>query len=809
MERDNRPRSREKNVTGQKGSVQKRGAGQGSGPVGTGRPGGNGPAGGGRPGGNVPGGRRPAGGGSSHRGLTRAGGFGGGAAVIIAILVYLLGGGGGSTATGSGSISGGAASAIVSMLGSGSGSSGGTGTASGTWSYKNNTGVLNTEVADAAAEKRTVIRGDGTDTVTIMVYMCGADLESRSAMATKDLQEMLAASLSDQVNLIVYTGGAKTWKNNVVSSSVNQIYQVKNGGLVCLEENAGSGTMTDPDNLTSFISYCEENFPANRRDLIFWNHGGGSVSGYGYDENHPKSGSMSLSGINTALKNAGVTFDFIGFDACLMATVENALMLDDYADYLIASEETEPGIGWYYTDWLTKLSADTSMSTLEIGKNIVDDFVAKCASSCPGQKTTLSVTDLAEVAATVPSVLNTFSTDTTAMIKNDEYAAVSDARYGAREFSRSSKINQIDMVHMARRLNTDASNALADALLSAVKYNKTSADMTNAYGLSVYFPAGNADKVDSAVAAYSHIGMDASYSQCIKAAAAMSVSGQAAAGGTSSALPQLLSAMTGTSSSSSYGDLSALTSLAGSLLTGSLSGRSIDGLNENNTEFLADSGLDSEAVTAYLNEHHIDAEKLVWSEGETPVLSLTEEEWSLVKDLELSVYYDDGAGFIDLGLDNVFSFDEEGNLIGTYDNTWLAIEGQPVAYYYDSTVDDGEHYTITGHVPALLNDERVNLILVFDNENPNGYIAGASYVYDGETETVGKSTEALEEGDTLDFLCDYYSYDGDYEDSYLLGEQITYAEDMEISNVEIGDSISAMYRITDIYGQNYWTETMR
>ena len=53
---------------------------------------------------------------------------------------------------------------------------------------------------------------------------------------------------------------------------------------------------------------------------------------------------MGLANINKALKDGGVKFDFIGFDACLMATAETALMLDQHADYLIASEETEPGI---------------------------------------------------------------------------------------------------------------------------------------------------------------------------------------------------------------------------------------------------------------------------------------------------------------------------------------------------------------------------------------------------------------------------------------------------------------------------------
>ena len=89
---------------------------------------------------------------------------------------------------------------------------------------------------------------------------------------------------------------------------------------------------------------------------------------------------MTLDEINTALKDAGTKFDFVGFDACLMATYETAIMLNNHADYLIASEETEPGIGWYYTNWLTNLSENTSMPTIEIGQNIIDDFVTKCYS---------------------------------------------------------------------------------------------------------------------------------------------------------------------------------------------------------------------------------------------------------------------------------------------------------------------------------------------------------------------------------------------------------------------------------------------
>ena len=139
------------------------------------------------------------------------------------------------------------------------------------------------------------------------------------------------------------------------------------------------------------------------------------------------------------------------------------------------------------------------------------------------------------------------------------------------------------------------------------------------------------------------------------------------------------------------------------------------------------------------------------------------------------------------------------------------------------SMDDGTNYSITGRVPAILNGDRVDLILVFDNTKPQGYIAGARAVYtEGETETVAKAlgpvetedtentTEekgALQVGDKLDFLCDYYSYNGEYMDSYYLGEQMTVTDNMVISNVDVGEGdVKVTFRFTDIYNQQYWTE---
>ena len=225
---------------------------------------------------------------------------------------------------------------------------------------------------------------------------------------------------------------------------------------------------------------------------------------------------------------------------------------------------------------------------------------------------------------------------------------------------------------------------------------------------------------------------------------------------------------------------------------------------------MKDNGLSADDTAEYISANYFDPTNLVWeqnSNGEY-IMELPENQWDLVHTLDKNLFYDDGTGYVDMGLDNVFTFDDDGNLIADTDDTWVAINGQPVAYYHTDTTELGnDRYSISGYVPAYLNDERVNLIVVFDSENPNGYIAGASTDYkNNETDTVAKNMIELEAGDTLDFVCDYYDYSGTYSDSYYLGEQMVVEEDMYISNVDVGaDAVRATYRFTDLYNQHYWT----
>ena len=257
----------------------------------------------------------------------------------------------------------------------------------------------------------------------------------------------------------------------------------------------------------------------------------------------------------------------------------------------------------------------------------------------------------------------------------------------------------------------------------------------------------------------------------------------------------------------------------------------VPGYTSGNTGFFTGRALSEEETASYIAANSFDPTWLVWNTNEAgqECIALPEEQWDLVESLEYNLFYDDGNGYIDLGLDAVFDFDDNGNLLAPQDNTWLAINDQPVAFRHEYTIGEGDDAIITGYVPALLNDERVNIMVSFDPEHPYGTITGLRRVYsESETDTVAKGVPAITDeipeadadwvdndrvfwkvGDKLDFICDYYSYTGVYEDSYLLGDPMTVSENMTISYVDLGDgNLRQSFRFTDLYQQSYWTPAL-
>jgi hypothetical protein len=453
------------------------------------------------------------------------------------------------------------------------------------------------------------------------------------------------------------------------------------------------------------------------------------------------------------------------------------------------------------------------MDSLDVGKQIIDDYVKMSGNS----QTTLSMTDLAELHGTVPTAFKAFSSSTSQLIAGDGFNIVATARSGARDFSTSSKINQIDLIHFAENLGTDEAKTLANTLASAVKYNRNSTNISHADGLSIYFPYQSLRSVSTAIETYDAIGMDKSYSECIKSFASVAAGGQVASGSNENPLGTLLGDNTGSllgsllgGSANSSDTASGSEDTIAQLLDLFLSNRSV--VTGDKDSSWVDENLVRGSIATYQKNNAGFANLMLTYKGDVPTLVLTEEQWSSVVTLEQNVYIDDGEGYIDLGLDNVADYDADNDLIMAYDGTWMSLNGQIVAYYLVSEDQIDDSFTILGRVPAMLNGTRVNIILEFTSEAPNGMVLGAQYDYAASTtETVMKGLVTIKAGDKIDFLCDFYKYDGTFSDAYYLGEQMIATGSWEVGNAPLGDGVNwdMAYRITDLYGGQYWTPAVK
>ena len=150
-------------------------------------------------------------------------------------------------------------------------------------------------------------------------------------------------------------------------------------------DDLGEINTGDPDELISFVEWGMENYPAENYALDIWDHGAG-VSGVAYEQSCPEfcyeygnePDKLTLPEIDYALDtitDGGENkLSIVGFDACLMATIEVVGVVYKYADIMIASEILEPGDGWDYR-FLNLLADDPDVTAVELGQEIVDSFV--------------------------------------------------------------------------------------------------------------------------------------------------------------------------------------------------------------------------------------------------------------------------------------------------------------------------------------------------------------------------------------------------------------------------------------------------
>ncbi len=349
------------------------------------------------------------------------------------------------------------------------------------------------------------------DEWAIYWYLCGSNLESDFGAATADLEEMLAVALPQNVKVVIQTGGSDSWHRDDIDPEKSQRFLAENGELTLLEEQEIQN-MGDAQTLEDFLRFGAEQYPAKRTMAIIWNHGGGSLRGAAFDDQFEKD-ALSLAEMHEAFtavfdeNSENPPLDIIGFDACLMATIDTAATFSGIAQYMVASEDVEPGVGWEYEGWMSAFAETPSIDPLDLSIRICDSYMLgveagmwpEAVDSC-----TLSVTDLGEVPALLDAydaygrrALETAASDP-ALVNHIGQVSREVENYGGntRWQGYTDMVDLGDFAAKTADLFPEENEQIQQALQACVAYNTRGAYHENSSGLAAFYPySGTVDDI--------------------------------------------------------------------------------------------------------------------------------------------------------------------------------------------------------------------------------------------------------------------------------------------------------------------------
>lgn len=607
-------------------------------------------------------------------------------------------------------------------------------------------------------------------TFTIMVYLCGTDLESEGSAASVNLYEMvLAEAQPENVNVVVQTGGTAQWAlDEIIATDRIQRFILENQDLTLVDEQP-LASMGHPQTLYDFITFSEKNYPADRYMLLFWNHGGGSVMGVCNDELFGGD-SLVLSEIDNALENAGVHFDIVGFDTCLMATLENAAMLAPYADYMVASEEYEPGGGWDYTSWVKYVFQNPGASSQAIGQAICDSYYAKCAASGLEDMATLSVIDLSKVQPLLVAFeamaremngaakdVASFRELTSAVRRAENYGGNNDKE------GYTNMVDLGDLVTKAESVLSDTAMGVLDALFEAVTYNVRGTSRINANGLAVFYPL----KVEYAaeLEIYQLVAPSGMYLRYVQ-----TVAGYSPTESTQGWVPSYEPA---------------------------------------DWESYTDETLDFQEDEEWLNPEDYALEFVTYIDEDADYMLEVTEGLEAVESVQFVLSYLDYeySEYMELGADNDLNGDwDEGYFYDNFRGVWPTLNGEYCALLLLEETDDYNLYTI----PVLLNGEKASIRAMYLFGDEAGYyqILGAWDGLDSETGMSGRNVRRLQDGDEIALLFDAYSWEtGEYTTYTMGGFTVDGEVCMEETPLFDGE-YEYYYVVYDTFGNSYYSQSV-
>jgi hypothetical protein len=219
--------------------------------------------------------------------------------------------------------------------------------------------------------------------------------------------------------------------------------------------------------------------------------------------------------------------DLIGLDACLMSQLEVYAALESHAHIALASEETEPSLGWAYAGFLQKLVDNPDMGSQALAADVVSSYVsqdlrivddqarqdflrqgspmagffstssvsaAQLASQI-GRDVTLTALDLDKL----PDLLSQFN-QFAYLLQDEDQSTVATARNYAQSytavFGKQSAQSYIDLGHFVQLVSkqahdsqlTQAADSVMTALNNAIIAEKHGSQKPGSTGVAIYFP---------------------------------------------------------------------------------------------------------------------------------------------------------------------------------------------------------------------------------------------------------------------------------------------------------------------------------
>lgn len=341
----------------------------------------------------------------------------------------------------------------------------------------------------------------------ILVFMNGKN--NLEPFTVHNWNQMAKVGSSDKVNILVEYGRIAGYDSSNGNWTGVKRFRVKKGdkptaagALMDLGKSKLNTDMGDKETLANFIQWGTQAYPAKRTMLVIWNHGQGFRAAPGVKETHRSvshdeetDNIIYNADVADAIKTAlgDKKLDIVSFDACLMAMIEPAYELRDRANFLVGSEELEPGDGWDYGFLANLAKTPATTEAQALGKLVVDSYKAYYTNSPQGH-TTLSSIDLSKTGL----VADALDAVTASLTTSAEQQAARDARKAMTPYETSLGVDIGAWLATLKTKPIDADSKAAvqdalDALKLAVKSNYSSGNkIGNKFygdtGLAVFFP---------------------------------------------------------------------------------------------------------------------------------------------------------------------------------------------------------------------------------------------------------------------------------------------------------------------------------